>query len=151
MPAGQMALTDKRLLEAHFEHFSGMLAKWLSGGPLGAHFEHFCGLLAKWLPSCLWRLIWTISTACLPNGSQEASRDSFWELLGPAGKLTPKRPLEAHFEHPSRGPVAGRILCTCFTYSVNPLAGVETDRRGTKKFVSMLMVTGVLKVLVGVV
>ena len=48
-----------------------------SGRPLEAHFEHFWGLLAKWLSGGPWRLILSISEACWPNGSQETPGGSF--------------------------------------------------------------------------
>ncbi len=40
-----------------------------------------------------------ISGACWPNGSQEASGGSFAAFLEPGGKIAPRRPLEAHFQH----------------------------------------------------
>ena len=44
--------------------------------PLEADFEHFWNLLAKWLSGGFWKLIVSISRARWPNGSQEASGDS---------------------------------------------------------------------------
>ena len=76
-PAGQMAL--RRSLEAHFEYFWGLLAKWLSGG--------FC------------RCILSISGACWPNGIQWAFRGSFRVFLVPPGKIALWRHPEVHFEY----------------------------------------------------
>ena len=41
---------------------------------------------------------WSISGACTPNGSQEASGGSFGAFLGPAPQMPLRRPLEAHLE-----------------------------------------------------
>ena len=38
---------------------------------LEVDFEHFCGLLPKWLSGGLWRLILSISGPCSRDGSQE--------------------------------------------------------------------------------
>jgi hypothetical protein len=69
----------RRPLEAHLEHFWGLMAKWLSGGP--------------------WRLILSISGACWPNGSQEAPGASFGAFPGPDAQMALRRPLEPHLEH----------------------------------------------------
>ena len=69
--AGQMAL--RRPLHAHLERFWDMPAKIALRSLLEAHFEHFWGLPAKLLSGGLCRLILSISGACWPNGSQEAS------------------------------------------------------------------------------
>ena len=55
-------------LEAHFDHFWSLLAKWL---------EHFWSLLAKWLSGGPWRLILSIPGAFWPNGSQKSPGGSF--------------------------------------------------------------------------
>ncbi len=64
-------------LEAHFEFFWALVAKWLSGGLWNAHFELFWTLVAKWLSGGLWRLILSSSGLWWPNGSQVASGGSF--------------------------------------------------------------------------
>ena len=93
MPAGQMIL--RRCLEVHFEHFWGLLAKWLSGG-----FWKFVLSISEtcWQNGSqeVWRLILSISGARWPNGSQEASGGSFWKS---AGQMAFRKPLEAHFEY----------------------------------------------------
>jgi len=66
----------RRPLEAHFEHFWSLLAKWLSGCLWKLILSISEVLLAKWLSGSLWRLILSISGACWPNGSQETSGDS---------------------------------------------------------------------------
>ena len=66
---------------------------------LEARFEHFLGLLPKWLPGGLWRLILNISGPCSQNGSQGASGGSFSAFLGTAFKIVLRTLLDAYFEH----------------------------------------------------
>ena len=88
----------RKPLEAHSEHFWGLLAKWLSGGlwrlicsqeVSGGSFAHFWILLAKWLSGGLWKLISA--------------------FLGPADQIALRRLLEVHFEH-FWGPLAQMAL-----------------------------------------
>ena len=67
--------------------------------PLDAHFEHFWGLLAKSLSGGLWRFMLSTSWAFWPNGYQDPSGSSFWALLEPTGQTAFRRPLKAHFEY----------------------------------------------------
>ena len=48
-----------------------------SKGSLEAHFELFWALVAKWLPDGLWRLILSCSGLWWPSGSQMVSGGSF--------------------------------------------------------------------------
>ena len=66
---------------------------------LKAHFEHFLGLVPKWLPGGLWRLILKISGPCSQNRSQGASGASFSAFLDPAFKMVLRTLLDADFEH----------------------------------------------------
>ena len=66
--------------------------------PLEARFEQFWSLLARWLSGGIWRVFFWNSGACSPDGTQEASRGSFSAILEPAGQMALRRPLEAHFE-----------------------------------------------------
>ena len=66
---------------------------------LEARFEHFLGLLPKWLPGRLWRLILDICGPCSQNGSQGASGGSFSAFLSPAVKMVLRTLLDADFEH----------------------------------------------------
>ena len=59
---------------------------------LEAHFELFWALVAKWLPDGLWRLILSCSELWWPSGSQMASGGSFWALLRSGGQMAPRRP-----------------------------------------------------------
>ena len=66
----------RRPLELHFQLFCGLLGKHGQTAfrmALDANFKHFWGLLAKWLSGGLWMPILSISGACWPNGSQDAS------------------------------------------------------------------------------
>lgn len=66
---------------------------------LEADFEHFLGLLPKWLPGRLWRLILSISGPCSQNGSQGVSGASLSAFLGPAFKMVLRLLLDPSFEH----------------------------------------------------
>ena len=79
--------------------FLALAGKMALRRPPGAHFGHFQGWLAKWLSEGLWGLILAISRAGSQNGSQEASGGSFWAFPGLVGKMALRRPLGAHFGH----------------------------------------------------
>ena len=78
---------------------SGIASKMAPRRFLEAHFEHFLGLVPKWLPGGLWRLILNISGPCSQNGSHGAYGGSFSAFLGPAFKVVLRTLLDAFFEH----------------------------------------------------
>ena len=66
---------------------------------LEARFEYFLGLLPKWFPGRFWMLISSTSRPCSQNGSQGISGGSFSAFLNPAPKIAGRRPLDAYFQH----------------------------------------------------